>query len=66
MTPRQREIVVNRIARAIVWKKVQSYERDDAKSMALAIVRDMEGLASEASTTKVAVRNIVARLEETA
>ena len=66
MTPRQREIMVNRIARAIVWKNSLMHEKDAAKNLAASIVRDMEGLASEASSTKRAVASIVKRLEETA
>lgn len=66
LSPKERQYLIERIAQAHVFSRAQAYERDDARRVARTCIEAIEGAATEASTVKRAVTNIVTKMERTA
>lgn len=65
-TERQRQILKHRLARAIAWDKLATYERDNANRTAECVLDELEQSFLGAAAQRRGVLAIVERLEQTA
>lgn len=62
----QREHLIKRISRSIVWGQAEQYKRDHARSLAIRIVDDLFIGSAEGKATERAVRSISEKMEKSA
>ena len=65
-TQRQRDTLVYRLTRQVLWSNAQQFERDNAQRIALRIVDELDMLGFTAGTQRRAVEKIVASLDDAA
>ena len=65
-TPHQRDILIRRIARAVLWSKSPTYDRDAANHTARTVVEELEVSGFSAAAQRRAIENVVTNLERTA
>lgn len=64
-TPHQRDILIRRISRALLWHNTTQYQRDEANRTARAVVEELEVSGFSAAAQRRAVENVVTQLERT-
>jgi len=65
-TPRQREVLKRRLARAICWAETETFRRDRAIYLAESLTADLEDGFVSAASQRRAIANIADRLEKSA
>ena len=66
LTPRQREVLEHRIARAICWAQSEVYRRDAAVRIARHVVNEIDAAGSDGKAAERAVTAITERLDRSA
>jgi hypothetical protein len=65
-TPRQRDVLKRRLARAICWAQSETFKREAANYLAEKLVEDLEDGFVSAAAQRRAIANIADRMEQTA